>query len=920
MNRNSFANRANSDLLENRLKDWEENPDSLDPEWQAFFEGFELANKYAGSGGRNGSSGSTVSAGEAGTTDSQTQARAIGAIYAFRSMGHTEASCNPLVKEIAANPRLSLQRLGLDESNLDKVVDTGNFQCEGEITARELLELLRETYCGPIGIEYIHVQETPKRRWLQSRIEPTQFRPDFSVEDIERIYRKIAQAEEFESYLHSRFVGQKRFSLEGGETLITALDTIVQRLPDLGIKEIVMGMAHRGRLNVLGNIVGKSHAYIFREFSPDFVPEKEGSPSGDVKYHLGYDNRIHTDSGAPIEIRLAANPSHLEAVDSVVEGKARARQRILGDLERKQVLPILVHGDAAIAGQGVVAEVCNFSKLKGYRTGGTVHIVVNNQIGFTTDPSDARSSRYCTDVAKMIEAPILHVNGNDPLAVAHAALLAVDYRAAFQEDIFLDIICYRKHGHNEADEPAFTQPLLYKAISEMESPRQELRSRLLDEGILEKSRIEEIDAEIKSDLEGAFEEAKSGKPLKRDTDVFEGSNAVFQPEYNFDTIETRVAVEDLDSVAETVTKLPDHLNINKKIARQMSTKWKVYQEDKGMDWAFAESLAFGTLLREGTPVRLSGQDSERGTFSQRHAAFYDMETRERYVPLNHVSEDQAQFCVHNSLLSEAAVLGFDYGYSLEYPDLLSIWEAQFGDFANGAQVVIDQFIFASESKWQRISGIVLLLPHGYEGQGPEHSSARPERFLQNCAENNIQVCNLTTPAQYFHVLRRQMRRKFSKPLVILTPKSLLRHKRAVSRKSDFTEKNFNSILDDPDPPKKADTLILCSGKVFYDLIEEREQRELTNVAIIRVEQYHPFNADLLKKVCKPYEKAKRLVWCQEEPRNMGAWTFLMVPLELVFGKRPEYAGRAASASPATGFLARHKEEQEALVNKALTGE
>ncbi len=916
MNRHTFATRANDDLIEDQYRSWRRDPDLLDSEWRAFFEGFELAEKYA-----NGSNGTAaaLSPGERSEVDPRVQARVIGAIYAFRSMGHTQADVNPLARGVVPNPRLCLDRLGLDDVDLDQVFDTGNFQCEGSLTARDLMDRLRRTYCGAVGIEYVHMQDTAKRRWIQSRIEPTCFAPDFSGEEMERIYTKIAEAEDFEHLLHSRFVGQKRFSLEGGESLITALDAIIQRLPSLGIEEIVMGMAHRGRLNVLANIVGKSQAYIFREFSPDFMPDKEGSPSGDVKYHLGYDNRIHTDSGDPIEIRLAANPSHLEAVDSVVQGKARARQRIRGDLERKRVLPILVHGDAAVAGQGVVAEVCNFSKLKGYRTGGTVHIVVNNQIGFTTDPSDARSSRYCTDVAKMIEAPILHVNGNDPLAVAHAARLAVDFRAAYQEDVFLDIVCYRKHGHNEADEPAFTQPVLYKAISEMRSPRQDLRDRLLAENVLPEGRIEEIDREISESLEKAFQDAKSGTPLKSDTDVFEGSNAVFQPEYNFETIETRVSPEDLDAVARTLTWVPEHLKVNPKIERQLKNKWKAFDEDTGLDWALGESLAFGTLLREGTPVRISGQDSERGTFSHRHAAIYDMETRERYVPLNHVGEEQARFCVHNSLLSEAAVLGFDYGYSLEYPEMLGIWEAQFGDFANGAQVVIDQFIFASESKWQRISGIVLLLPHGYEGQGPEHSSARPERFLQNCAENNIQVCNLTTPAQYFHVLRRQMRRKFSKPLVILSPKSLLRHKRAVSRRAEFTDDCFNSILQDPQPPKKARSLVLCSGKVYYDLLEVREKEGIDDVALVRVEQYYPFNENLLLEVCKPYEKASRIVWCQEEPRNMGAWTFLAPRLENAFGKRPHYAGRQPSASPATGFLARHREEQEALLNEALRG-
>ncbi|MEM0965388.1 MAG: 2-oxoglutarate dehydrogenase E1 component [Verrucomicrobiota bacterium] len=912
MNHLSFASRSNSDIIDDRFILWRESPELVDPEWRAFFEGFELAMQTANGGGSLAADNETVV--------SQIQTRVVGAIYAYRSIGHTEADFNPLIKELVPNPRLSLTRLGLEESDLDMQCDSGNFQGVDRLTVRELIERLRKVYCGKIGIEYLHVQETPKRRWIQSKIEPTCFDPGYSDEIKEQIYRQIAIAEDFEQMLHSRFVGQKRFSLEGGETLITALDRILERMPELNVKEMVMGMAHRGRLNVLGNVVGKSHAYIFREFSPDFIPDKDGDPSGDVKYHLGYENRVTTESGESVEVRLAANPSHLEAVNSVVEGKARARQRIIGDTERKQVLPVLIHGDAAIAGQGVVAEVCNFSKLKGYRTGGTIHIVVNNQIGFTTDPEDARSSRYCTDVAKMIEAPILHVNGNDPLSVAYAAEIALEYRQAFQEDIFLDIYCYRKHGHNESDEPAFTHPLLYKRISEMKSPREELREKLVGEGVLSEEKADSIDEAIRDDFEKSFGEAKSGVKPKSGQNPFEGSNAVFQPGYNFDSIQTKVSDEELSVVASVLTTLPENFAINRKIQRQLKTKWKAFEDDKGVDWAFGEALAFGTLLREGTPVRLSGQDSERGTFSQRHAAFYDMETRERYVPFNHMAEDQAQFCVHNSLLSEAAVLGFDYGYSLEYPEMLSLWEAQFGDFANGAQVVIDQFIFSSESKWQRISGIVLLLPHGYEGQGPEHSSARPERFLQNCAENNIQVCNLTTPAQYFHVLRRQMKRKFSKPLIILTPKSLLRHKMAVSKRAEFTGECFNSILDDPTSTKKETTLVLCSGKVYYDLLEARKQLGLDSVSIIRVEQYFPFNTKFMKRVAGAYEDVKRVVWCQEEPANMGAWTFLMTRLEEVFGFRPEYAGRLSSASPATGFLPRHLEEQEALVKKALTGE
>jgi len=913
MNPLSFASRANADLIDERFQVWKKSPETLDSQWQAFFEGFELASQL----GHNGSVVKKDVVTEE-SEDSRTQACVIGAIYAFRSIGHTEGAFNPLIKEILPNPRLSLERLGLDEVDLNQSFETGNYLPGESLTIQQMLDRLRETYCGSTGYEYLHIQDTPKRRWIQARIEPNNSSPDFSRENKEQIYRKLALAESFEQFLHARFVGQKRFSLEGGEALITALDCIVQRMPSLGMKEIVMGMAHRGRLNVLANIVGKSHEYIFREFSPDYQPEDSNAAPGDVKYHLGYENRLEVEGGETVDIRLAANPSHLEAVNSVVEGKARARQRIIGDLERRKVLPVLVHGDAAFAGQGVVAEVLNFSKLKGYRTGGTIHIVVNNQIGFTTDPTDARSTRYCTDVAKMIESPILHVNGNDPLAVAMAAEFAVDYRDAFQEDVFIDIYCYRKHGHNESDEPAFTHPVLYRKIKDMISPRQSLAGQLVESGDFSREEIQAIDDGIKADLEKSHQRAKSGSSSREKSNVFHGSDAVFQPEYNFDDVDTSVSSEDLKRVAHVLTTIPEDFEINPKIARQLKSKRKAFEEDKGVDWAFGEALAFGTLLTEGTPVRLSGQDSERGTFSQRHAAFYDIETRERYVPFNHLGEDCAQFCVHNSLLSEAAVLGFDYGYSLEYPDMLSIWEAQFGDFANGAQVVIDQFIFSSESKWQRISGIVLLLPHGYEGQGPEHSSARPERFLQNCAENNIQVCNITTPAQYFHVLRRQMKRKFSKPLIILTPKSLLRHKKAVSHQEEFTETCFQSVLDDPGQPRKATRLVFCSGKVYYDLWEAREEKKLEEeVAIVRLEQYYPLNEEKIKAVCEPYKKVKTILWCQEEPANMGAWWFLAPRLEKIFGNPVEYAGRASASSPATGFHARHVREQDELVRHAL---
>jgi 2-oxoglutarate dehydrogenase E1 component len=673
-----------------------------------------------------------------------------------------------------------------------------------------------------------------------------------------------------------------------------------------------MGMAHRGRLNVLANVMGKSHEFIFREFSENFVPDGAHG-SGDVKYHLGYESARTTSSGQQVVIHLSPNPSHLEAVNGVVEGKARARQRLRGDVERRRVLPILIHGDAAMAGQGVVAEVFNFSKLPGYRTGGTVHVVVNNQIGFTTDPTDARSSLYCTDVAKIIEAPIFHVNGNDPLAVAMVAELALAYRQKFQEDVVIDINCYRKHGHNEADDPAFTQPILYKRIKQMSPISSILADQLVKDGDLDQKESDEIHKQLRRQLDATLEKVKTIKK----SSTFEGSVAIRQIPYEFAPVETAVAKKDLDKVAGALTHFPDGFNLNPKIKRQIETKAKNFKSGRGIDWAMAEQLAFGSLLLEGTAVRLSGQDSERGTFSHRHAAWYDSKDRTRYVPLLEMEDRKGKFCVYNSLLSEAAVLAFDYGYSLDYPSMLSIWEAQFGDFVNGAQVIIDQFIMSGEDKWGAVSDLVLLLPHGFEGQGPEHSSARLERFLQGCAEDNVTVANISTPAQYFHALRRQKIKEYAKPLIVMAPKSLLRHKLCVSELKEFTHGKFEEFIPDPTPPKSPHTLVLCSGKVYYDLLEAREAIRSPKASIMRVEQFYPFHADKFRDLLKPYAKVKRLVWCQEEPQNMGAWSFLSPIIEEVIGRRPEFVGRKATASPATGSLTLHKREQAELIADAL---
>lgn len=918
-----FANRWNADVIDQYYESWLHNPDSVDAEWQLFFEGFELGHgreededSHSGNGGPVASNGTPPSSSSSTLTgvDPKKQARVIGAIYAYRSIGHTQAHINPLF-EPEPNPRLSLDRLGFTEGDLDNEYDTGNYLGGVNMSLKDLLARLRRTYSGSVGCEYIHIQETAKRRWLQHKMEPHDNLPEFSAEKKVRILRKLMEAEIFESFLHTRYVGQKRFSLEGAETLIPLIDAVIQKMPDYEMEEMVMGMAHRGRLNVLANIMGKSYQFIFNEFSENYIPDMAFG-DGDVKYHLGYENIFKTDSGKEIEIRLAANPSHLEAVNPIVEGKARARQRIRGDLERKKVIPLLIHGDAAIAGQGIVSEVFNFSKLPGYRTGGTLHVVINNQIGFTTQPEDARSSRYCTDIAKMVEAPIFHVNGDDVLATAMVAELALEYRQEFGEDVVIDMYCYRKHGHNESDEPKFTQPVIYKKIDKLPKKSELLSQRLVDEEIIDHDESEEIREEYRTTLDEAFDRAKKAEEVKKGGSKLFGSTAVFQPRFSFAPVDTSVSMDNLEKVAKALTTIPDGFKINSKIKRQVEQKWKAFQGDNGIDWGFAEALSFGTLMLDGQSVRLSGQDSKRGTFSHRHSTWYDLETRERYVPLKTL-EGKARFCCYNSLLSEAAVLGFDFGYSLDFPDMLPIWEAQFGDFANGAQVIIDQFITSSESKWQRVSNLVMLLPHGYEGQGPEHSSARLERFLQACAEYNIQVTNITTPANYFHALRRQMKREFRKPLINMAPKSLLRSKDALSKINSFTEGGFGEVLQDPNPPEKVNKIIFCSGKIYYDLVHAREEMENSDAALIRIEQLYPLHTELLKRVVAPYSDFKEIVWCQEEPANMGAWNFIRYQLEDLFGERPYYAGREEAASPATGSLAIHKIEQRSLLEAAL---
>src|SRR5436309_2001882 len=703
---------------------------------------------------------------------------------------------------------------------------------------------------------------------------------------------------------------------------MVSLDTILHKCPGAGIEEICMGMAHRGRLNVLANFVKKSLNVVFTEFSENYIPNLVAG-DGDVKYHLGYRTVRKLPSGAEVEIRLSANPSHLEAVDPVVEGTARARQRIRNDTDhRRKVLPLLIHGDAAFAGQGIVAETLNMSQLPGYSTGGTVHIVVNNQIGFTTLPEDARSSMYATDIAKMIEAPIFHVNGDDPLAVKFVTEMALDFRQEFGRDVVIDMYCYRKHGHQEIDEPSFTQPDLYARIEKRPSVAQLYKSELLEAGALDEDDAASLETEFQLRLEMPLDNVKALEKQRGDQQAkFQESTAVFQPEYTSSSEPTAISQEMLERIVDGLTHLPADFNIQPKIKRiVLDHQRKVFEAGGPYQWHYAEALAFGSLLLDGIPVRLSGQDSSRGTFSTRHAVLYDAKTGHPYVPLMHLAQKQARICIYNSLLSEAAVLGFDYGYSLDYPNMLCLWEAQFGDFANGAQTIIDQFIVSAESKWQRPSGIVLLLPHGYEGQGPEHSSARLERFLQACAEDNIQVCNLTTSGQYFHVLRRQMKRDFIKPLIIMTPKSLLRATFASSPAKQFIHGRFEEILGAPEagPADQTKRIIFCSGKVYYDLLKYRTERKIEDAAIIRSEQLYPLVEKSLREMLKPFPKSAKLVWCQEEPQNMGAWTFIEPRLRTLFCSEIAYAGRDASASPAVGALARHKREQARLVADAFS--
>ncbi len=895
MSQPSFASRQNLDLIEDFYRRWQADPHSVDERWQAFFEGFEL-------GGR----------GECPSDTSQTGV--VRMVYVYRNAGHLQAHLDPLSEKPAAHPLLQLSQFGLSEADLNRTFDCSVFRGLGQATLRELKSALEETYCGSVGVEFLHIQDTAIRRWIEEKIEPRRMRPDLATRQKLRVLMTLHYAELFERFLHTRYQGQKRFSLEGAETLIPILDAIVEKGATLDVKEFVLGMAHRGRLNVLANILHKPYQQLFAEFEDNFLPDSLDG-DGDVKYHLGFSSDVTTSGGASVHISLTPNPSHLEAVDPVVEGRTRAKQRMQGDRERTQGIPLLLHGDAAFAGQGMVAETLNLANLEGYTTGGTIHVIVNNQIGFTTSPSDARSTTYCTDVAKMIQAPIFHVNCEDPEACVFLAELAMEFRQTFHRDVVIDMYCYRRHGHNEGDEPAFTQPILYQKIKNRPTASAIYTEKLIADGTLKREEAEEIQRQFQDKLNAAQKEMRKSPPGRRGMKSFGGVWKALQPRYDDKPAMTAVSHDDLKHVIDHITTVPADVAVNPKITRLLEHRREIVHAGKGIDWSTAEALAFGTLVSEGISIRFTGQDTRRGTFSQRHATLSDANTGQRYVPLKALAKPPTFFGIYDSMLSEQAVLGFEFGFSLDAPNTLVLWEAQFGDFANGAQTIIDQFIVCSESKWQRSSGLVMLLPHGYEGQGPEHSSARLERFLQMCAEDNTQVCNLTTPGQYFHVLRRQVKRDFRKPLILMTPKSLLRHKDCVSSADEFTAMVFREVIDDvATRPERVRRVLLCSGKVYYDLIEKQPGED---IAVVRVEQLYPFPEAQLRTTLNRYRKAE-IVWVQEESQNMGAWSFIEPRLRAM-GYNVVYVGRDASASPAVGSLKIHQREQAELVEAALNG-
>jgi 2-oxoglutarate dehydrogenase E1 component len=909
---------ANKDYVAEQYRRWKADPASVGEEWALFFAGFELATEGA-NGGPALARAAAPAAPVLGIFD---------LVHSYRELGHLVAQLNPLDATPRTHPLLDPSEFGIGDEDLSRVVACGGFRGCQRATVQELIDRLRETYCRTIGVEYMHIQDQEQRVWLQERMEPTSNRPDLVVEDRRRVLDRLVEAEGFERFLGLRYPTAKRFSLEGGDALIPLLDTLIEEGAGLGVEEMVFGMPHRGRLNVLANVVRKPYEMILAEFEGSQLA-KEAAGDGDVKYHLGYSNDRTTRSGGKVHLSLSPNPSHLEAVDPVIEGMVRAKQHHRRDAECSQVVPVLLHGDAAFTGQGVVSETIGLSELDGYRTGGTVHVIINNQIAFTTPPAAYRFTPFPSDDAKIIQAPVFHVNGDDPEAAVQAARLAIGFRQRFKKDVFIDLVCYRRHGHNELDDPTFTQPVMYRVIAEKPTPLALYRQTLVAAGVTDAADAERREREFRELMGDAQAYARDFMP-RQPVFAFGGLWKDLGWAGEDWSATTAVPAETLAEVASALVRVPPGFTPHPRVARLMEERAAMVREGRAVDWSCGEALAIGSLLLEGIPVRFAGQDTGRGTFSQRHAVLHDVNTGERWIPLGNIRSGQADFRIIDTMLSENAVLGFEFGLSLADPGRLVAWEAQFGDFANGAQVVIDQFISSSESKWQRMSGLVVLLPHGYEGQGPEHSSARLERWLQLCAEDNLQVCDLTTPAQYFHALRRQMHRKFRKPLILMTPKSLLRHPLAVSRLPEFTAGGFQPVLDDvavdgaPEAgvtvdPARAKRLLLCSGKIYYALLAGRRDRQADGTALVRVEQLYPFPFRELETILARYPEAREVFWVQEEPWNMGAWHFVEPRLRrmLAADRRLSYVGRAEAASPASGSYKIHQQEEAELVNRAF---
>ena len=905
MDNYSFLNAAHTAHFASLYDQYLQQPDSVEPSWRAFFQGFDF-----GIESNSSTSIDTVEVPE----HLQKEFRVVKLIDGYRSRGHLFTKTNPVRDRRKYSPTLDIENFGLSEPDLQIVFNAGDIMGIGPSSLETIIHHLKRIYCDSIGIEYMYIRNPEKVNWIQSRLNVNDNHPDFSDKQKKNILKKLNEAVSFENFLHTKYVGQKRFSLEGGESLIPALDAVVESAANQGVEEFVMGMAHRGRLNTLTNIFGKSTKDIFSEF--DGKDYKEVIFDGDVKYHLGWSSQRITDNGKKINMNIAPNPSHLETVGAVVEGITRAKLENKFEGDTNKVLPIIVHGDAAIAGQGLPYEIVQMAKLKGYGTGGTVHIVVNNQIGFTTNYLDARSSTYCTDVAKVTLSPVLHVNSDDVEAVVHATLFALDYRMRFGQDVFIDLLGYRKYGHNEGDEPRFTQPELYKAISKHPNPRDIYAATLIQNGCIEKGYVEELERQYKSILEDDLEDSRKVEttiitPFMEDE--WKAFNRVEEAEM-MKSVSTAVSKTNLDQVAKAITKLPKEQKFLRKIERLIAERKSMYYEKDSLDWSMGELLAYGTLLKEGFNIRISGQDVERGTFSHRHAVIKTESAEEEVILLNQIDPNkQGRFRIYNSLLSEYGVLGFDYGYAMASPNTLTLWEAQFGDFSNGAQIMLDQYISSAEDKWKLQNGIVLLLPHGYEGQGAEHSSARMERYLQLCAKDNMFVANCTTPANMFHLLRRQMKTKFRKPLVVFTPKSLLRHPKAVSAKRDLIDGSFQAIIGDPDvSPKEVKTVVLCSGKFYYDLDQEREKRGRMDVALIRIEQLFPLPIKEIEQHMAKFPNTTDWVWAQEEPRNMGAWSYLLLQWEAATKFRP--ASRRYYGAPAAGSAMRFQRRHQQVID------